>query len=313
MNLYQVKSPILFLIFNRPDITAKVFEQIRKVRPSKLYVAADGPRTANENDISLCKETRDQIKIDWPCELITLYRTENKGCKEAVSSAITWFFEQEEEGIILEDDCLPNTDFFSYCDELLEKYRFDTRIRHIAGSDHQLGKKWGNSSYYFANQTHVWGWASWRRVWKDYDKELSLYNEEEANLHLDQIFTDRFINEDWKRIFHNLKNGKIDTWDYQLALINYFNNGLSINPNANLISNIGFRNDGTHTTNLTSPYANLPLENIGKLSHPLYILPEKEADYAVFNRDFSLELRWRKHNLLRRRFKRWLKSKVLGR
>ncbi|WP_443936967.1 nucleotide-diphospho-sugar transferase [Pedobacter sp. MW01-1-1] len=310
MSMYQVKSSILFLVFNRPDITSRVFEAIREVKPTKLYVAADGPRDSYESDFLLCKETRDSIKVDWPCELITLYRDKNHGCKEAVSSAIGWFFEQEDEGIILEDDCLPAVEFFSFCDELLEKYRFDTRIRHIAGSDHQLGKKWGNSSYYFANQTHVWGWASWKRVWKDYDKELSLYTEDEAYVHFDNIFTDRFVNEDWKRIFTNLKNGKIDTWDYQMALINYFNNGLSINPNGNLISNIGFRTDGTHTTSSNSPYANLPFEAIGTLMHPLYILPEKDADYAVFNRDFSLEIRWKKYNLLRRKIKRWLKSKL---
>ncbi len=310
MNAYNVKSPILFLIFNRPDISIRVFEQIRMAKPARLYVAADGPRIDRADDKQLCEATRALINIDWDCELKTLYRMENQGCKEAVSSAITWFFNQEEEGIILEDDCLPSPDFFPYCDELLEKYRFDTRIRHITGCNLQLGQKWGNASYYFANQTHVWGWASWKRVWKDYDKELSTFDLEDANIQLDKIFEDRFINEDWKRIFKRLKEGLIDTWDYQLALTNYFNNGLSINPNVNLISNIGFRADGTHTTGTDSPYANLPLEPIGALRHPLYIVPEKAADYATFNRDFSLELRWKKYNLLRRRFKRWLRNKL---
>ena len=304
----QTLSPVLFLIFNRPDTTKLVFEQIKAAKPTKLYIAADGPRLNSPTDAQLCRETLDVVQeIDWQCEVKTLYREVNLGCKHSVSSAIDWFFENEEEGIILEDDCLPSADFFPYCDTLLAKYRFDTRIRHIAGSNLQLGKKWGDASYYFANQTHVWGWASWRRVWADYDKELSTYSIEDANVIIDKIFKDAFVAEDWKQIFKRLKAGEIDTWDYQLALINFFNNSLSINPNVNLISNIGFRSDGTHTTDTENPYANLNLDKIDELLHPHYFIPESEADYAVFSRDLNLEERWRRHNLLRRRFKRWLK------
>lgn len=311
MKNYVTKSPVLFLIFNRPDTTLQVFNQIRAAQPPRLYIAADGPRAGKAGEERLCTETRGIIQqIDWPCEVKTLFRADNLGCKHAVSTGIDWFFENEEEGIILEDDCLPAPSFFSYCDELLEKYRFDTRIRHIAGCNLQFGTKWGNTSYYFANQTHVWGWASWRRVWKDYDNELSLYDIKEAALRLDQLFDDPFVAQEWKDILKRLKEGLIDTWDYQLALINFFNNGLSINPNVNLISNIGFRADGTHTTEQNSPYANLPLENLDALTHPLYFLPEKKADYAVFERDFNLQERWEKHNLLRRRFKRWLKNQL---
>lgn len=304
MESYQVKSPVLFLIFNRPDTTERVFNEIRSARPSKLYIAADGARQDRIGETNLCEATRSAVShIDWDCEVKTLFRTKNIGCKEAVSSAISWFFDQEEEGIILEDDCLPSNSFFSYCDELLEKYRFDTRIRHIAGCNLQLGRKWGEASYYFANQTHVWGWASWRRVWKDYDKELSAFNEEEAFLHINKIFDDPLVAEEWKKIFGMLKKDLINTWDYQLAIINFFNNSLSINPNFNLISNIGFRADGTHTLHSDNPYANLPLQEIGKLEHPKFVLPEKEADYAVFNRDFDLDRRHKKNKTL----KRWLK------
>jgi len=309
MEKYQTNSPVLFLVFNRPDTTSLVFQEIRSAKPSKLYIAADGPRTNNESDNLLCEHTKEIVSnIDWYCEVKTLIRKDNLGCKEAISSAIDWFFDQEEEGIILEDDCLPAEDFFKFCDEMLVMYRHDTRIRHITGCNIQLGKKWGNASYYFANQTHVWGWASWKRVWKDYDKSLSCYDAAEAALHIDKLFDDTFLATEWKRIFIELKQGKIDTWDYQLALINYFNNSLSVNPNSNLIKNIGFRPDGTHTTNANNPYANIPLEKLGVITHPQYIIPEKKADYAVFNRDFNLEHKWKRHNLLRRRFKRWLKS-----
>ena len=311
MSDYIAQSPILFLIFNRPDVTLRVFEEIRRAQPKKFYIAADGPRSERPDERILCEKAREILdKIDWHCDVHTLLREQNLGCKDAISSAITWFFEQEEEGIILEDDCLPSNSFFRYCDTLLEKYRFDTRIRHIAGSSHQLGRKWGNDSIYFANQTHVWGWATWRRVWKDYDKNLERYQEDEVAAQLANIFTDHFVIQTWEYIFRQLKAGKIDTWDYQLAIINYFNNGLSINPNANLISNIGFRDDATHTTGVQSPYANLPVENIDEITYPKYILPEKAADYAVFSRDYNLEEKWRKHNLLRRRFKRWFKQQV---
>jgi hypothetical protein len=311
MENYTTKSPVLFLIFNRPDVTAIVFEAIQAAKPPRLYIAADGPRSDKPGDVQLCLETQEVIQnIDWPCEVKTLFREINLGCKNAVSSAIDWFFDNEEEGIILEDDCLPSSDFFYFCDAMLEKYRHDTRIRHITGSNFQDGKKYGDASYFFARQTHVWGWAGWKRVWKDYDKTLSTFDDQESALWIDKIFDDRFIAQDWKKIFSDIKAGKVDTWDYQLALTNYFNHGLSVNPNVNLIKNIGFREDGTHTTSGGSPRANLPQRKIGELNHPLFVLPEYQADYVVFNEAFNLDERWRQHNLLRRRFKRWLKSSL---
>ena len=309
MSPYNAKSPVLFLVFNRPDVTKKVFEAIRQAQPAKLYIAADGPRADREGEAERCIQTRQLFEnIDWDCEIHTLFREHNLGCKEAISSAVTWFFEQEEEGIILEDDCLPSPSFFKYCDTLLKKYRFDTRIRHITGANHHFGRTWGTSNIYFAHQTHVWGWASWRRVWQDYDKDLNQFEESEVEEQFNKIFDDRFVIEAWMDIFKRVKAGAIDTWDYQLALLNFFNNGLSVNPNVNLITNIGFREDATHTVDLRSPYANLPFEDIGEITYPKYMLPDKAADYEVFRRDYRLDEKWQKHNLLRRRFKRWLKS-----
>ena len=309
MQDYITKSAVLFLIFNRPDTTSRVFEEIRKAKPSRLYIAADGPRAGRPDEEILCEQSRAVLaKIDWKCELQTLFRPVNLGCKHAMSSAIDWFFEQEEEGIILEDDCLPDQSFFYYCDTLLEKYRFDTRIRHIAGSNLQRGKTWGDASIYFTNQTHVWGWASWRRVWKDYDKELKRYDEREVHEKLSNIFNDRFVLEEWTKFFIQLKAGEIDTWDYQLAFTNFFNNGLSVNPNVNLITNIGFREDATHTLSTNSPYANIPLQQLWEITYPTYVLPEKKADYALFTYDFNLAHRWKKHNKLKNRVKRWIKG-----
>jgi len=309
MKNYQTQSPVLFLVFNRPDTTEAVFREISLARPPRLYLAADGPRPNRLAEHELCEQTKLLLEnIKWDCEVKRLYRDTNLGCRNAVSSAIDWFFEYEEEGIILEDDCLPAPDFFKFCDEMLLKYRFDTRIRHIAGSNHHFGHRWGTESYYFAKQTHVWGWATWKRVWKDYDKTLNLYTDSEAEKYLDSIFQDPFVAAEWKKIFKEVKSGHIDTWDYQLALINFFNNSLSINPNVNLIRNIGFREDGTHTKIEDSPYANMALQEIGLISHPKYILPENEADYAIYRKIFDLDAKWKNKNLLRRRFKRWLRA-----
>jgi len=304
-----VKSAILFIIFNRPDTTIQVFDKIREARPARLYIAADGPRPFNRSDKDFCSKTRAIVKeVDWECQVKTLFRDQNLGCKNAVSSAIDWFFEHEEEGIILEDDCLPAKSFFNFCDTLLEKYRHDTRIRHITGCNLQQGKKWGNDSYYFSNLTHVWGWASWRRVWKDYDKTLDKYNNDDVCEKLRNIFDDPLVVTALKHIFDSVKSGELDTWDYQLDFANYFNHGLTIIPNENLISNIGFGNNATHTSDQNSINANVPLGNIDQITHPLYILPEKGADFFTFDSQLEITEKKRKQNLFRRRVKRWFKA-----
>ncbi|CAN5156144.1 hemolytic protein HlpA [soil metagenome] len=306
---YHTQSPVLFVIFNRPDVTQRVFDEIRAAQPSRLYIAADGPRKGWPTDKLLCEQSRDIVKnIDWECEVKTLFRTQNAGCREGVSSAVTWFFSYEEEGIILEDDCLPAKSFFKFCDTLLERYRFDTRIRHITGCNLQQGKKWGNYSYYFSNMTHVWGWASWKRVWKDYDKNLKKYNKSDVRVQLSNIFADPLIVECWEQVFEEVKAGRINAWGYQLDFANFFNNGLTIIPNENLIANIGFRNDATHTVDTNSIYANIPLTEIHEITHPVFILPEKQADLITLVRDFNIVERRRKHNSLRKKVKRWFKS-----
>jgi len=305
---YQAKSPILFVVFNKPDTTWRVFEQIRAAKPKRLYIAADAPRPGFPGDELLCKQSRAVVDaIDWDCELKTLFRTENVGCREGVSSAATWFFRHEEEGIILEDDCLPSNSFFKFCDTLLEKYRSDTRIRHITGCNLQQGKKWGRDTYYFSNMTHVWGWASWKRVWNDYDKNLDKYNGKEIREQLKNIFDDPLIVESWGHIFEEVKAGKVNAWGYQLDFANFFNNGLTIIPNENLISNIGFGPNATHTIDENSIYANIPLKEIEEITHPVFILPEKQADRIVLNRDFNIAEKRRKQQLPGKKIKNWVK------
>lgn len=277
--MYQVKSPILFLIFNRPKETQILFNAIRDAKPKKLYVAADGPRN-NGKDNLLCKETRNILdKIDWECELITLLREENLGCGKAVSSSITWFFENEEEGIILEDDCLPIPDFFRFCDLMLDKYRIDTRIGHISGCNFQDGMKRGYGDYYYSNLTNVWGWASWRRVWLQYDFNMTYLEEASENGFLSKITNKKYLREFTYKTFLNTKKGLIDTWDYQYFYSNLVNGFLSVIPNCNMITNIGFNSEATHTRDLNSSYANMevnPLQN--EILSPLTFVPIRKAD-----------------------------------
>lgn len=308
LSVYHTKSPVLFTIFNRPDVTFKVFEHIKLAKPPRLYIAADGPRPDREDDAILCKQAREILgRINWKCEVKTLFNEINIGCRRNMASAVTWFFNHEEEGIILEDDCLPANSFFRFCDEMLYRYRNDSRIRHITGCNLQEGRKWGNASYYFSNMTHVWGWASWKRVWNEY-QDLPRFKEEEVKEKLVNIFSEPLLVESWYDIFSRYKQNQINSWGYQLDFVNFFNNGLTIIPNVNLISNIGFREDATHTVDNESIYANLPLEELEEITHPVFILPEKNADAIVLNRDFNIDARKRKQNAIHRRIKSWFKE-----
>jgi hypothetical protein len=284
--MYQVKSPILFLIFNRPKETQLLFNAIREAKPKKLYVAADGPRNNGKDDL-ICKKTKDVLnQIDWDCELITLFRKENLGCGKAVSSAITWFFENEEEGIILEDDCLPSADFFRFTDEMLDRYRTDDRIGHICGCNFQEGIIRGEGDYYYSKLTHVWGWASWRRVWNKYD--FSMNGLETA---IEDDFLAALIDNKWNKnalynAFTSTKLGEIDTWDYQYMFLNQVNSHLSVIPNYNMISNIGFNADGTHTFDTNSPMSNVSFNKLPvDMEHPRFIFQNRMADKYTLDKE----------------------------
>ena len=309
-NLYQTKSAILFIFFNRADTTLRVLEQIKNAKPQKLYLTCDGPRENREGEAARCMMARKAVLeyIDWECEVNTLFREKNVGPKEAITSAIDWFFENENEGIILEHDCLPAPTFFNYCDNLLVKYRTDTRIWLISGFNFNTKKKWGNASYYFSNLTNGWGWATWKRSWENYDKDLTQYNYDEIRQPLEKIFEHPLIVEKWMEIFKDTKEGKIDTWDYQVTFSHLFSHSLTIIPNYNLISNIGFDEFAANTTDSESPFANVPLEEITEIIHPKYMLPEDEADLKTLNEEFRINEKLaflKKHNSRRRRFKRW--------
>lgn len=287
------ETPILFLVFNRPETTRIVFEEIKKLKPKFLFIAADGARTHILAEAEKCKETRDFIleSIDWNCEIKTFFRKENLGCGLAVSQAITWFFEHVEQGIILEDDCLPHPSFFSFCEELLEKYKLEDRIFGISGNNFQNGIQRGRDSYYFSHYSHIWGWASWRRAWNLYDYNLTQFEDFKKTKKINKIDVRTVFKNYWFSIFDKVANNQIDTWDYQWLFTVWNNMGLVIAPNVNLVSNIGFGVDATHTVEVNSPLSNMDMGNLQVIKHPEKIKVDVLADRYTSTTVFHIEVK----------------------
>ena len=283
-----LQTALLFLVFNRPDTTAQVFEAIRKAKPLRLYVAADGPRRGREGEAERVGKVREIASaVDWPCEVKTLFRDENLGCKQAVSGAITWFFEQEEQGIILEDDCLPHPDFFTYCETLLDRYAHDERVSVITGNNFQNGQHRGDASYYFSKYNHCWGWASWRRAWKHYQGDLPFWPKWSTSGTWRQHAPDKVEERYWGTIFDRVRAEQIDSWAYPWTASVWYHGGLTATPNVNLVSNIGFGPDSTHTASANSPLAGMATYAIGELTHPAAIVRDQSADRYVFDHTFG--------------------------
>ena len=278
-----IETPILFLVFNRPDVTQVVFEEIRKARPKQLFIAGDGPRSHVEGDADRCQQVRDIFKnVDWDCEVKTNFREENLGCGKAVSGALTWFFQHVDQGIILEDDCVPDPTFFTFCEENLQRYENDPRVMLISGSSFQKEPR-GEGSYYFSRLAHIWGWATWKRVWDLYDFRILSYTDYEKSGSIKEFHSNPAVQSHFSDIFEMMHSKPIDTWDYQLFFKIVENNGLCINPNVNLVTNIGFGPDATHTLDSTSSNANARRYSIDKIIHPATVAVDQEAD------DYSLE------------------------
>ena len=283
----RLEVPVLLIIFNRPHTTRQVFESIRKARPPRLYIAADGPRPEVASDVANCMEARKVVNtVDWECEVKILFREKNLNCGIAPSSALTWFFKHEEEGIILEDDCLPSQSFFRFCQELLERYRNDNRVMHIGGNNFLNGwQKDSDYSYYFSRSGHIWGWATWRRAWKHFDFDIGLYQK----LKRKEFFSDFFLN--WPEKVYRMRKldrtvsgkEKVDWWDYQWDFARYIHSGLAIVPQENLVTNIGFGESGTHTRNKNSRNCEMEIFDIDfPLRHPPFMIRDMESDKRYF-------------------------------
>ncbi|MDR0733201.1 MAG: hypothetical protein LBF08_03950 [Dysgonamonadaceae bacterium] len=280
------------MVFNREDAARQVFEAIRRRKPKYLFIAADGARKNKPGEAEVCRRVKDIVtQIDWDCELKTLFREENIGCQMAVSTAITWFFEQVEQGIIFEDDCLPDPSFFPFCEELLNRYKDDTRIGHISGNCFLPELIDKNYSYNFSCIAHIWGWATWRRVWQNFDINFSYWAEaqkdknKKKNLFTgrhEEIYFSTFISDTLK------KNKGFSVWDVQYLYMLRLYNQLSIYPAVNLVTNIGlFSKDATHTVSKKSARSYVPFKPIPfPLKHPKYLLPNKQIDNRTFSKRF---------------------------
>lgn len=283
----KLNTPVLFLTFNRLDTTKQVFSAISEAKPPRLYVTSDGAREGVGGEKEKVDNVRSYVlnNINWDCEVKTLFRDRNLGCGKAVSEAITWFFNNEEQGIILEDDCLPDQSFFYFCEELLERYKDDERIMHIGGSNFQFDDFCCSDDYYFSKIIHVWGWATWRKSWSKYD-----FNMETMDLFIKKRFLRDIINDNdfekyWSEQLCITKMGLIDTWDYQWMLSLWSNYGLSIIPRVNLVSNIGFGKEATHTKGLKDKRSKLPFKNMLKIIHPKMVCRDYVNDFLYFKKN----------------------------
>lgn len=289
MSDWQLNTPVAFIIFNRPDTTARVFAEIARARPPKLLVIADGPRDNRSGEEEKCRATRAIIEgVDWPCEVLTRFSDTNMGCKKRVASGLDWVFEQTPEAIILEDDCLPHPTFFRFCEELLARYRDDERIGMISGDNFQFGRQRTSDSYYFSRYCHIWGWATWRRAWQRYDVNMSLWEEVRDGGWLRDILGDDREVKYWQKIFQKVAGGAIDTWDYQWVFANWINSSLSVIPAVNLISNIGFGENATHTTKLNG-FADMMVSDMNfPLINPSMVIRDAHADSRINKAHFVL-------------------------
>jgi hypothetical protein len=285
MSDWQLKTPVAFIIFKRPQETERVFAEIRKVKPQKLLVVADGPRADRPGEDQDCDRARAIIdRVDWDCEVLKNYADVNLGCRRRVSSGINWVFDTVEEAIIIEDDCLPHPTFFRFAEELLERYRDDRRIMSISGQNVQFGRKRTDYSYYFSRYTHCWSWASWRRAWQHYDLDMKLWPEIRDGNFLEDVLGDSHAAKVWTKTFQLCYDGKMNTWDFQWTFANFIQNGMNIMANVNLVSNIGHGTGGTNTNDVNSPYNNMPVEAITfPMKHPPFAIRDTQADNFTQN------------------------------
>ena len=269
--LKNVNSPpVLFKIFNRPSLTQRVFNEIRKAEPKKLFVSADGPREGNEKDIINCQKAREIInQVDWDCEVSTKFRESNLGSRKAIISGMNWFFESVDEGIILEDDDIASESFFSFCKELLEKYRFDDKVMQINGCFYLGDLKSFDESYYFSKLSSSWGWATWKQSWEHFDSEMTGYEDMKKNKEIEKYFENMEISKWMISYFDEANMPSPRTWAQTWSYAIMKNNGLCVNPTTHMVTNIGFIDDAaSETPEAYSIYSNYKIENMNHINHP---------------------------------------------
>jgi hypothetical protein len=282
------------IVFNRPATTRRVFDRIAEARPAKLLIVGDGPRRDRPGEEILCQDVRDIVSaVDWPCEVLTNFSPSNLGCGQRIITGLDWAFSVVEEAIILEDDCLPDLSFFPFCQELLERYRGDSRIAAISGTNLVEQHLTTLDDYYFSRLGGIWGWATWRSRWQAYDRYLGSWPALRRSSALAEILDRPKDIAFWTRIFDMMFEGRgPDTWDYQWVYTNFFGNRLTIVPRVNLIINIGFGTGATNTRN-EDPRLMPRLKAIKfPITHPAAIIPARSLD-AHFQELYELPI-WRR-------------------
>lgn len=292
------KIPVLLIIFNRPEKVSVLLKILREIKPEKIYVAADGPRENNPSDINKIKECKKLVdSIDWDCKINKNYSEKNLGLSERMESAIDWLFKNEEVGIIFEDDCVPHPDFFEFVNILLNYYKNNEEIMIISGSNFQDGKKRGDASYYFSRYGYIWGWATWKRAWLNYDKNLEHLPSFIENDSINELFGDPREQKQWIENFTNkykdpyTKKERL-TWATTWLFSMFNKKGIAIIPNVNLVQNIGFGDDSTHTRGRGKKHS-IKSSGIQEIKHPQNIIIDKQADTYLFKRN-HLSTNWKK-------------------
>ncbi|MEI8234922.1 MAG: glycosyltransferase [Verrucomicrobiota bacterium] len=289
-----INTPVVFLVFNRPDLTRRVFERIREARPPELFLVCDGPRAHVPADAENVAQVRAFLEtgVDWPCTVHRDFSQTNLGCRRRVASGLDWVFSQVEEAIILEDDCLPDPSFFTFCDAMLARYRYDPRILHINGTSFLPSGSRVRDSYFFSKHVWVWGWATWRRAWRQYDPLMETWDERLP--HLEASFDTRRERAFWLSTFSEARADwdKTNTWDFQWFYTCWTLGGLTVVPAVNLIENIGFGVAATHTTH-DQPHHRLRAAPLAVKRHPARAERNRLRDSLITSAYLGEPIHWR--------------------
>jgi len=289
-------APVLVLAFNRPAATERALAALRAAGPERVFFAVDGPRPDRQGEAASVARVHSLVEqLDWGCTVETLFRPQNLGCKLAVSQAIAWFFSHVEAGIILEDDCVADPSFFPYAAELLARFADDERVLMVSGDNFQQARGRTNYSYYFSRYAHIWGWASWRRAWRLYDYDMRAWPQRRDGDWLVKFLGNRMAAAYWSAIFEDTYRNRNTSWAYRWMFCVWLHGGLTILPNVNLVSNIGFADTATHTRERNHRFAALPTQPMAfPLRHPPSVVRDARADAFTQRHVFSSPPAWRR-------------------
>lgn len=294
----NLSAPVSLFVYRRPEHTKWVVERIREVEPSRVLVVGDGPADETEED-QVEAVRRIIAETDWECEVSKNYADSNLGLKERFATGLDWIFETVEESIILEDDTLPDPSFFRFCDELLERYRGDDRVWDITGRNEVEGCCPGHNSYFYSYNGGIWGWATWRSSYEEYDPDMTAWKNPVIRDHIRDVLADRWQSYYLEEIYDMTCRGDIETWDYQWGFARLRNNAVSVIPRSNLVKNIGFGKLATNTTEPEESHA-FGAGTLNEVNFPL-----QHPDFVGTNRKYDKEFhkhrtyRWKKYPIIK--------------